>query len=147
MKKVKRAMGMARVGFSMAKSALKRRLDPRRDDPARPERPLPRGEERDYTLDELRAFDGRDPEKPILFAVQGKVFDVTRGRDFYGPDGPYGLFAGKDCTRALAKMSFDPDECVGDTSGLDAYELEKLEEWVLNFEAKYPVLGALVVSR
>ncbi len=143
-KRVQRAMGMARAGLSMARSAIKRRMDPERDAPPRP---LPRGEERDYTLAELGAFDGRDPERPILFAVQGKVFDVTRGRDFYGPNGPYGIFAGKDCTRALAKMSFDPEDCVGDVSGLDAYELEKLEEWVQSFEMKYPVLGKLVDER
>ncbi len=39
----------------------------------------------DITPDELAKFDGADPFKPIYFSVQGRVFDVTAGRDFYGP--------------------------------------------------------------
>ena len=39
----------------------------------------------DITPDELAKFDGQDPFKPIYFSVQGRVFDVTSGRDFYGP--------------------------------------------------------------
>ncbi len=141
---LRRAASFAKVGVAMAKSAIKKRLTP--EDPAAAARPLPRGEERDYTLAELRTFDGKDPEKPLLLAVRGKVFDVTRGRDFYGPSGPYGIFAGKDCTRALAKMSFDEADCVGDITGLDAFELEKLDDWIGTFEMKYPVLGNLVTD-
>jgi len=42
----------------------------------------------DITPDELAKFDGQDPFKPIYFSVQGRVFDVTSGRDFYGPGAP-----------------------------------------------------------
>ena len=42
----------------------------------------------DITLDSLRKFDGRDFLKPLYFAVRGKVFDVTTGKDFYGPGQP-----------------------------------------------------------
>jgi membrane-associated progesterone receptor component len=142
---VRRALGFARFGVAMAKSAIRQRTTPA--DPAAAARPIPRGEERDYTLADLSRFDGSDPETPILLAVRGKVFDVTRGRDFYGPSGPYGIFAGKDCTRALAKMSFDASDCVGDIEGLDSFELEKLDDWVSTFEMKYAVLGSLVEDR
>jgi len=40
---------------------------------------------REYTPKELAEFDGRTEDTRILMAVQGKVFDVTRGRNFYGP--------------------------------------------------------------
>ena len=39
----------------------------------------------DITLESLRKYDGRDFLKPLYFAVRGKVFDVTTGKDFYGP--------------------------------------------------------------
>jgi len=37
------------------------------------------------TLLELSKYDGRDPLRPLLLAVRGRVFDVTMGRAFYGP--------------------------------------------------------------
>ena len=108
--------------------------------------PLPQAEERDYSLEELATFDGSDPDKPLLIAVRGHVYDVTRGKDFYGPGGPYGMFAGKDCTRALAKVSFDADLFTGDLEGLDRDELDKLEEWIEMFEGKYRNVGRLLAS-
>lgn len=45
----------------------------------------------------------------ILLAINGKVFDVTKGANFYGPGGPYGNFAGRDASRGMAKQSFDLD--------------------------------------
>lgn len=46
--------------------------------------PLPKMKRRDFTLAQLRPYDGvRDPR--ILMAINGKVFDVTRARKFYGP--------------------------------------------------------------
>lgn len=108
--------------------------------------PLPEAEERDYSLSELSGYDGSDPSRPLLVGIRGYVYDVTRGRDFYGPGGPYGMFAGKDCTRALAKVSFDEALFTGDLEGLDADELEKLEEWIEMFEGKYPRIGRLLHS-
>jgi membrane-associated progesterone receptor component len=105
---------------------------------------LPEAEERDYSLSELCDFDGSDPGKPLLIGIRGYVYDVTRGRDFYGPGGPYGMFAGKDCTRALAKVSFDEELFTGDIEGLESEELEKLEEWIEMFEGKYRRVGRLL---
>jgi hypothetical protein len=39
----------------------------------------------DMTLLELSKYDGRDPFRPLLLAVRGRVYDVTLGRAFYGP--------------------------------------------------------------
>ena len=106
--------------------------------------PLPEAEVRDYSLDELPEYDGSDPSKPLLVAVRGNVYDVTRGGDFYGPGGPYAMFAGKDCTRALAKVSFDEELFTGDIRDLEAEELEKLDEWIEMFEGKYRRVGRLL---
>ncbi|MFS8033406.1 putative cytochrome b5-like heme/steroid binding domain-containing protein [Helianthus anomalus] len=53
----------------------------------------------------LEQYDGTDPSKPIYISVKGRIFDVSTGKSFYGPGGSYALFAGKDSSRALAKMS------------------------------------------
>lgn len=54
-------------------------------------------------------FDGTDPKKPILLAINSTVYDVTLGRRFYGPGGSYHFFAGKDASRAFVSNCFDVD--------------------------------------
>lgn len=62
---------------------------------------------------------------------------------FYGPGGPYALFAGKDASRALAKMSFDEQDLTGDISGLGPFELEALQDWEYKFMSKYTKVGTI----
>lgn len=56
-----------------------------------PEKPSPPSEpelpklRRDFTVQELKAYDGNQPDGRVLVAVNGKVYDVTRGKRFYGP--------------------------------------------------------------
>lgn len=45
---------------------------------------LPPLEKQDFTLEELKEYNGVSNPR-ILIAVNGKVFDVTRGKGFYGP--------------------------------------------------------------
>ena len=40
--------------------------------------------EKPYSLKELREHDGSDEDKPILIGVNYKVFNVTKGKAFYG---------------------------------------------------------------
>ena len=73
------------------------------------------------------------------------VYDVTRGRDFYGRGGAYAKFAGAECSRALAKMSLDPnDVSKADISDLTPEELNVLDDWMRKFDGKYPVVGKLL---
>ena len=51
----------------------------------------------DIILEELHRYAGADPFLPILMAVRGVIFDVTKGKDFYGPgithhDDPHHFF-------------------------------------------------------
>ena len=103
--------------------------------------PMPKG---DLTAEELRRYDGSNVDLPILLAAKGVVYDVTRGRDFYGRGGAYGAFAGVDCSRALAKMSLDPKDVSADVSDLTPDELKVLDDWVRKFDGKYPVVGKLL---
>lgn len=97
----------------------------------------------EITEEELIAYDGSDPKKPLLMAIKGQIYDVTQSRMFYGPGGPYALFAGKDASRALAKMSFEPKDLTGDISGLGPFELEALQDWEYKFMSKYVKVGTI----
>ncbi|TKY45158.1 Membrane steroid-binding protein 1 [Spatholobus suberectus] len=76
-------------------------------------------------------------------AIKGQIYDVTQSRAFYGPGGPYALFAGKDASRALAKMSFEEKDLSGDISGLGPFELEALQDWEYKFTGKYVTVGTV----
>uniref|UniRef100_A0A8D0CBN0 Progesterone receptor membrane component 2 n=1 Tax=Salvator merianae TaxID=96440 RepID=A0A8D0CBN0_SALMN len=107
---------------------------------------LPRMKRRDFTLEQLREYDGaRTPR--ILLAVNGKVFDVTKGSKFYGPEGPYGIFAGRDASRGLATFCLDKvalrDE-YDDLSDLNAVQMESVREWEMQFKEKYDYVGRLL---
>ena len=102
--------------------------------------PVPVGE---ITEEELKVYDGSDPEKPLLMAIKGQIYDVSQSRMFYGPGGPYALFAGKDANRALAKMSFEEKDLTRDISGLGPFELEALQDWELKFMGKYVKVGTV----
>jgi cytochrome b involved in lipid metabolism len=60
--------------------------------------------------------------------VDGKVYDVTAGRRFYGPEGSYHFFAGKDATRSFVSGCFK-DDCPQDLNNLSENEKKSLEEW------------------
>ncbi len=38
-----------------------------------------------FTAEELALHNGVDPTMPLYLALRGVVFDVTAGKDFYGP--------------------------------------------------------------
>ncbi|KQK76636.1 membrane-associated progesterone receptor component 2 [Amazona aestiva] len=131
---------------------------------------LPRMKRRDFSLEQLREFNGaRNPR--ILLAVNGKVFDVTKGSKFYGPDdtdafqyilykgmvgvkycrvrsyGPYGIFAGRDASRGLATFRLDKDALrdeYDDLSDLNAVQMESVREWEMQFKEKYDYVGRLL---
>lgn len=97
----------------------------------------------DVTEEELRAYDGTDPSKPLLMAIKGQIYDVSQSRMFYGPGGPYATFAGKDASRALAKMSFEEQDLTGNLEGLGAYEMDALQDWEWKFMSKYVKVGQI----
>lgn len=112
-----------------------------------PEIPLEPVDIGEVTIEELRAYDGSDPKKPLLMAIKGNIYDVSKSRMFYGPGGPYSLFAGRESSRALALMSFDPNDLNGNLEGLSAPELEVLQDWEEKFMEKYLKVGQILSER
>jgi len=113
-----------------------------------PEPELPEMEKQDFTLEELRKYNGNDDPR-ILLGINGNVYDVTRGKGFYGPGGPYGVFAGRDASRCFATFSTDPsiikDED-DDLSDLNYMQVESLREWQAQISEKYTHVGKLLKS-
>jgi hypothetical protein len=62
-----------------------------------------------YTDADLAGFDGSDPTKPILLAINGTIYDVTTGARHYGPGGSYHRLAGADASRAFVTNCFSED--------------------------------------
>jgi predicted heme/steroid binding protein len=100
-----------------------------------------------YTPEELAQYDGRDPSKPLLLAIMGRVYDVTKGYDKYGPGRSYHFFTGKDATRSFITGCFN-DECFAKQpkglEGLSAKEIQTLKDWVAFYDTTYTYVGELV---
>jgi len=109
------------------------------------EPPLPRMKKKDLTLKELKKYDGTGKDGRVLVGVLGKIYDVTKGKHFYGPGGPYAGFAGRDASRGLATFRVDTisDE-YDDLSDLKPSEIEQVKEWELQFSEKYNFVGKLI---
>ena len=110
---------------------------------------------RNFTSKQLRYFDGArvtegrvETDKPLYLSLDGKVFDVSKGREFYGPGGPYEAFAGRECGVALAKMSFDEEHLDIKCDNLNFGEKAALDEWMEKFQyfKSYPVVGRLLLD-
>jgi membrane-associated progesterone receptor component len=105
---------------------------------------------RTFTPPELFPYNGLNG-MPVYLAVRGRIFDVTSGRNFYGPGGPYANFAGRDASRGLACGSFDEDMLTEDLDGpldtledLDEEQMDAMKGWEERFNEKYLVVGKLV---
>ena len=94
------------------------------------------------TRDELMRYTGSQHEKRIYLCCKNIVYDVTSARDFYGPEGPYANFAGRDASRALALMSLKIEDVENtDLSDLDDEQLSVLNDWERKFKSKYKIVG------
>lgn len=113
--------------------------------PREPE--IPKLKKQDMSLEQIRDGDGTGEHGRILMAVNGKVFDVTRGKRFYGPGGPYGVFAGRDASRGLATFSLTEDaikDTYDDLSDLSSMQMDSVREWEMQFTEKYDYVGRLL---
>lgn len=122
----------------------------------------------DITEEHMSRFNGTDPFLPLYLAIKGRVYDVSKGRDFYGPGacgcrwvvstiavlgtsplstptgGAYAVFAGRECARALALMSTNVADCNDNLVGLTEQQLQTLAEWETKFQSKYGQVGRIV---
>ncbi|KAK1217350.1 hypothetical protein PQX77_019985 [Marasmius sp. AFHP31] len=75
----------------------------------------------------LSEFDGRVPGRPIYLAIDGDVYDVSKGKA-YQPGGSYHIMAGVDAARAFGTGCFKTHR-THDLRGLSERELQGVEHW------------------
>eukprot|EP00550_Attheya_septentrionalis_P012728 CAMPEP_0198301296 /NCGR_PEP_ID=MMETSP1449-20131203/51023_1 /TAXON_ID=420275 /ORGANISM="Attheya septentrionalis, Strain CCMP2084" /LENGTH=207 /DNA_ID=CAMNT_0044003335 /DNA_START=43 /DNA_END=666 /DNA_ORIENTATION=- len=93
---------------------------------------------------ELSEFDGtQDENGPLLFSAGGRVFNVWKGRHFYGPGCEYHIFAGRDATRLLAKSQLEEETDEERALPLNIGQRAALEGWLWTFKNKYEIVGHL----
>ncbi len=97
-----------------------------------------------WAENELQPYDGTaDGTGPILMAVKGDVFNVWKGRGFYGPEGEYHIMAGRDATRFLAKNKLEEETVEERQVKLNVAERANLVAWYYIIKNKYERVGSL----
>ena len=101
-------------------------------------------------VEPLAEYDGTRREA-IYIAVKGRVFDVSSGAEYYGPDGGgYSALAGQDAGRALGIMSLQGrevwlEDCrIRRIDDLSESQLKVMKEWEDKYVEKYPIVGCLL---
>jgi hypothetical protein len=67
----------------------------------------------------------------VNLILRGRVYDVTSGKNYYGPGGSYSFFSGKDATRGFTTGCFEKEHLTHDLRGLTAEELKVV--WPIKF--------------
>ncbi|GAA5838778.1 hypothetical protein JCM5353_000187 [Sporobolomyces roseus] len=97
-----------------------------------------------FTREELKKYDGKDEGTPIYVGIKGKIYDVSKKRDMYGPGCGYHVFTGKDASKALGKSSLKPEDADSDYSSLTDEEKGVLDDWEKYFAKRYNIVGKVV---
>lgn len=88
-------------------------------------------------------YRGTDGSKGLYLAFLGTVYDVSSGKDHYGPGGGYHFFAGRDGTRGYLTGDFTEAGLTDDLSDLSVDLFSSLADWRTFYEESYPVVGKL----
>jgi heme oxygenase len=80
----------------------------------------------------------------MVLSLLGVVYDISSGREFFGPSGPYRMYTGHDATFALATMSMRSSDLDVFDYVLDDIEREALADWFRYFDVKYRRVGQCI---
>jgi len=96
------------------------------------------------TKEELATKDGNQT-KELWLSIMSKVYDVSKGAEYYAPGSPYHVFVGKDANVPFITGAFNPEEANKPLTDLTPHQLMNLETWMDFYEKedKYPFIGLL----
>jgi hypothetical protein len=100
------------------------------------------------TLEELSEMNGATQSTPVYVSVRGLIFDVSAGRDVYGPGKSYHPLVAKEATAMYATGCLGEDDCKDKMATYvitpeDIGEVEKWVDFYANHE-KYTYVGRLL---
>jgi hypothetical protein len=100
------------------------------------------------TLEELSEMNGATQSTPVYICVRGLIFDVSAGRDAYGPGKSYHPLVAKEATAMYATGCLGEDDCKDKMATYvitseDIIEVEKWVDFYANHE-KYTYVGRLL---
>ncbi|EDO44622.1 predicted protein, partial [Nematostella vectensis] len=96
------------------------------------------------STEDLAKHDGSQPDANIYIAILGKVYDVEKGRRFYGPGTGYHVFAGRDSTPSFVTGMFDRAKATDDCSNLKNEDLLGIKGWMEFYQKDYKYVGKVV---
>ena len=96
-----------------------------------------------FKLEELKKYNGKDKGDLVYLCVDGVVFDVTKGREYYGPGGGYSMFAGNDITYNLAINSLKKEDLNTFQFDLTPKQVKALKKWKEFYTKTYTKVGRL----
>jgi len=99
--------------------------------------------ERVFSQSELAKYDGSAGSPGLLLALLGVVYDVSKAPQYYGPQGGYAFFAGRDASRAFVTGKFDSAGLVDNVEGLASSDYLGLAEWSSFYSKDYSRVGVL----
>ena len=97
-----------------------------------------------FTKNELAAHGPDGPLKPVLLAILGRVYDVSKGEVYYGPEGGYNFFAGIDGSRAFVMGEFNEEGLTDNLGGFSPLQIGEIDGWVKFYDKTYTFVGKLI---
>ena len=97
-----------------------------------------------FTKNELAAHSCDGPLRPVMLAVLGRVYDVDKGVDYYGPKGGYNFFTGIDGTRAFVTGEFNEEGLIEDIDDFSPHQAQEIDRWVKFYDKDYRFVGKLI---
>merc|ERR1740130_2272454 len=100
--------------------------------------------ERLFTSEELAVHDAS--HKHIFLAILGEVYNVTKGKQYYGTGEGYAGFAGCDGSRSFVTGNFSKEEISDSLDGFTPEEVAGVVGWrdFYRNEDKYTFIGKLI---
>ncbi|KAH8248727.1 hypothetical protein KR032_002549, partial [Drosophila birchii] len=86
------------------------------------------------SLKQLAAFDGLNPDQPVYTALNGKIYDLSPGREQFSNQGLYSHLAGCNANEVLKIACYSMGVCADDL----------INRWDQSLRAEFNIVGYVI---